>query len=247
MSLTQQMSPHGGPPRRRRSLLLAAVAVVVLIAATVGVTVALTGGGDGSHPAAAPPSAPAPTRFGIPSPQPGRSATADPTAPLLLPHPARAASNGVPLGFPHTPDGAASAAVRWTSLILPTGEDRQLDVFRTIETAAAYTRDAPTLREGYREHPLAADFWSTATPLACGVTSTEDADGVSVSVLATLQVGDATGVTGSSLWANEFHLVWQGDDWRLDDIKDVSKTHPLPSGNSRDEYQASGWREFQLA
>ncbi|MCK9897413.1 hypothetical protein [Frankia sp. AgB32] len=241
MSLTQQMTPYGGPPGRRRRTFLLAVAALVLIATTVGITLAVTGSGDHTQTAAP---TPAPTRFGIPSPQPARTPTAP--GPILLPHPARTAPNGVPLGFPHTPEGAASAAIRWSPLTVPAGEDRQIGVFRTIETDKAFARDAAALHADYRAHPPAADDWSTNTPVALRILPTADARRATVAVLATLQVGNSTGVTSTRPWQSAFYLVWQDGDWHLEDIEDVPDSLKVSSSSDPEKYLTAGWEEFQL-
>jgi len=244
MSLTQQMSPHGGPPRRRRTLLLVALAVVILIAATVGITLAVSGGGGGG-PTATRSSAPAPTRFGIPSPQPARSSTADPTAPLLLPHPARTASNGVPLGFPHTPEGAASAIVRWDSLLVAGDENRQLDALRTVSTPRFTQKEVPAIQEDYRKNPLLPGAWAIATPLGVRILSAEN-DRVDVAIARSIQVGDVRGALNTVYSTGLNHLLWLDGDWRLDDVTEAPGDLRNPSSNDPRDVLAAGWKEFQL-
>ncbi len=243
MSLTQQMSPYGGPPGgRRRTYLLAGLAAVVIIAVTVGITLAASGGRRGPSGGTA---APAPTRFGIPSPQPARSPTADPAAPLLLPHPARTAANGVPLGFPRTPEGAASAVVRWDPLLAPADEARQLDAIRTIGSPQFIQKEIPVLQEGYRKQPPQPDAWAISTPLGVQVTSA-DADRITVAILRSLQVGDSTGAINTVYSTGSSHLIWSGEDWQLDDVTDAPTSLKKPSSSDPRDIVAAGWKEFQL-
>ncbi|CAO5193442.1 Integral membrane protein [Frankia sp. AiPs1] len=247
MSLTQQMTPYGRPPGRRgRTLLFAALAAVVLIAATVGITLTVADDDHGHSSASTPPPS-APTRFGIPSPQPARPATTSPNDPMLLPHPTRTAANGVPLGFPHTPEGAASAAVRWAPLILPSGENHQIDVFKTIDTKKAFSRDSAIIHEDYRTNSPAVDEWYTATPVALRILSKKDANKVTVAVLTTLQGGTSAGTTNAVPWGREFYLAWQDNDWHLDDLEDLPGSLKISSSIDPSKYLAAGWEAFQLA
>ncbi|MCK9923586.1 hypothetical protein MXD61_17210 [Frankia sp. AgPm24] len=244
MSLTQQMTPYGRPPRRRGLGVLLAAAVVLLVAAAVGITLAITG--DGKSRSHGPTPAPPPTRFGIPSPQPARSATADPSAPLLLPRPARTAANGVPLGFPDSTEGAVSAIVHWTPIIMPGDENHQLDVLRTIGTRQYIKNEIPALREDYQKNPVAADTWVVGTPVAYQLISGLDADRITVAMLITLQTGNAAGTTKTEVWANDYRLLWQEGDWHLDLVEDPPKSVTLPPSIAPGVYRENGWKDFQI-
>lgn len=244
MSLTQQMTPYGRPPRRRGLGVLLAAVVVLLVAAAVGITLAVTGGGKNRSHGATP--APPPTRFGIPSPQPARSATADPSAPLLLPRPARTAANGVPLGFPYSIEGAVSAIVHWIPMTMPGDEKRQLDALRTVGTRQYIKNEIPILHEDYQKNPVAAGTWVVGTPVAYQLISGLDVDRITVAMLTVLQAGNATGTTKTDLWANDFRLLWQDGDWHLDLVEDPPASVTLPPSIAPEMYRKHGWKDFQI-
>lgn len=248
MSLTQQMSPDGGGRARRHRLTLALAAlgaVVVLVVVTVVLTLAVAD--DPRNTAEKPPpGTPAPTRFGIPPPQPGPTTAPAQDDVLVLPAPARTASNGVPLGFPHTTAGAVSAAVRWHPLLVPGQEARQLDVFQTVATPSFYATHGPEMREGYRLSTAPPGRWYTFTPLAHKVISAS-ADEVDVAIFYTAQRGEAGEAEKTVYLLEGPRLVWTGEDWRLDGFFDIPEDLRNPQSNDPRAIDDAGWKEYRLA
>jgi len=244
MSLTQQMSPDGrGPGRPRRGVFLA-VAAFALVAVTVVVTLTVARGGG--HKSQVTPATAAPTRFGIPSPQPATSTTSAQSGVMVLPPPARTAANGVPLGFPHTTEGAVSAEVRWLPFVAPGDEARQTDVLTTIGTPHFLSTYLAEFQREYHEETNHPGFWSVFTPVGQKVLSTSQ-DTVVAVVLTAVQVGDATGKTGSFYQRYSLKLVWVDEDWRFDDfVLDIPDGLSVPSSSSPEQIRASGWEEYQL-
>jgi hypothetical protein len=217
--------------------------VVVLIAATVVITLAVSHGGGGKNQAALP--TPAPTRFGIPSPQPAVSATATRDGVMVLPPPSRTAANGVPLGFPHTTEGAVSAVVRWDSLVVPVNEAREIDVLQTISTQHYLQTDLPGIEKSYQGKTLPSGAWATVTPVGVKVLSADDAR-VVVALLDSMQVGTAQGLANTFFRTSSNTMVWSGSDWRQDAIADAPATLGTPRSNSPADLSAAGWEEFQI-
>ncbi len=250
MSLTQQMSPDGrrGGPRGRAGLFLLAVLVLVaVIAVTVLVTRALSGSdGDGGGATANPMPSPtsAPTRFGIPSPQPNATATS-PGGPLALPRAGRIAPNGVPLGFPHTTDGAVSAAIRWEPLLVPVEERRQIDIVRTVGTQSLQDQLIPELQANYASQPPRAGSWFTSTPLGYKIVNS-DVDRVTVALLVLREGGTSAGPAFSKFDKTADVLAWVDGDWRWDDGIDAPGALGLPSTSDPARIKAAGWEVFTV-
>lgn len=248
MSLTQQMSPDGGGRARRHrlTLVLAALgAVVVLVVVTVVLTLAVAD--DPQNTAEKPPpGTPAPTRFGIPPPQPGPTTAPAQDDVLVLPAPARTAPNGVPLGFPHTTAGAVSAAVRWHPLLVPGQEARQLDVLQTVATPSFYATYGAKLREGYRRSTDPPGRWYTFFPLACRVLS-ESEDEVQVGVYYSAQAGQGNDITEPSFLPFVYRMAWAENDWRVGEFLEVPEELTKPGTNDPRALRDAGWKEYRLA
>ncbi|WP_091286192.1 hypothetical protein [Parafrankia sp. CH37] len=214
---------------------------MALVAITVILTLVVTGGDDDEAP-----TPPAPTRFGIPSPQPVVSPTTGMSSePLILPRPARTAANGVPVGFPHTTDGAASAIVRWNSLIVPVNESREVDVLRTIGSQHLIASAIPEIQEEFRGQTMSPDLWATIITLGVKIVSASD-DQVVVALLDSMEVGDARGPVKTVFRTASHLLVWFEDDWRLDTIEDAPIELRTPTSNDPAQIRAAGWEEFRL-
>jgi hypothetical protein len=217
--------------------------VVVLIAATVVITLAVSRGGGGKNQAAPP--TPVPTQFGIPSPQPAVSATATQDGVMVLPPPGRIAANGVPLGFPHTPEGAVSAMVRWLPLAVPDNEAREIDVLQTIGSQAYLQTEIPSVQHDYQGQTLPPGAWITFTPIGVKVVSAS-AGQVTVAILNSVQGGNSQGLQNALIATAADRMVWSGNDWRLDGVGDVPASLKNPKVNDPVEIRADGWEEFQL-
>lgn len=248
MSLTQQMSPDGGGRARRHRLTLVLAtlgAVVVLVVVTVVLTLAVAD--DPQNTAEKPPpGTPAPTRFGIPPPQPGPTTAPAQDDVLVLPTPARTAPNGVPLGFPHTTAGAVSAAIRWHPLLVPGQEARQLDIFQTVATPSFYASYTPELRGGYRRSTEPPDRWYTFSPLAHKVMSAR-VDEVDVAIFHAVQRGGGGEAESTVYLLEALRLVWTGEDWRLDGFPEIPDDLRNPESNDPRAIRDAGWEEYRLA
>jgi len=164
---------------------------------------------------------------------------------MVLPPPARTAANGVPLGFPHTTEGAVSAIVRWESLVVPVNEAREVDVLRTIASQKFIQNDLPLIQEDYREHTLPPGAWLTITVVGVKVLSASS-DQVVVAVLDSTEFGTAQGDVHTGFRTASSHLVWSGGDWRVNANDDVPATLGVPASTDPAAVRAAGWEEFQL-
>ncbi|CUU60863.1 hypothetical protein Ga0074812_1497 [Parafrankia irregularis] len=195
----------------------------------------------------------APTRAGQEQPRTPTSTPAlsdDPEAALpVLPPGNTITDNGVPLGFPHSTSGAVSAAVRWTSLLLPRTEADQAEILTTIATPSyLLQRTAGTLLDHvYAPPDLAPGSALFFRPLGTHLLAT-DPDQPVIAVLHASRVSGTrrpTVLVGSVTW----ELVWDGDDWRLADLHPTLPSAGLrvPETDSPAAVTAAGWDRFRRA
>ena len=239
--------PLGG---RRRSAAAAAATVLLLTAAVV----------LGLHRAGAP------ARAGGPPPAPSRSASAasGPAAPgtgggvVTLPAPA-APDAAVPLGYPHTALGAASAAWRWTRTLYGLDPARAAaaaaacadPTFPTAAARAAQTTLAARAGLGLPAAGPASPAYLVLTPRMVQVAD-RDPDRPVVDVLATADLGSAAGVRLHRVQVLELHLHWAptagGGDYRLlDRDGDPTRVAGLAADPDTPAAYRLGWRDVVLA
>jgi hypothetical protein len=169
------------------------------------------------------------------------------TAPVMValdtPDPSQNA-HGVTVGWPHTPSGAAAAAVgyvRASGLVAKAGPLRRRDVIASFATAAFTPtlvedsgRELDGLLYSLGERGLVPDdlVWSEF-PL----TTVEDAvsvDHVQVRVWSVLVVGVAGGSVARQVWrTSTISLRWEDDDWKVDAWD--SAAGPTPASASEAE------------
>ena len=246
--------------RRRtmlRRVLLATCVLALVVASTVTVTLLVV---DSGHPRSAP----------APPVQPsGQEGTADRAArepaagiwtmppvsagPLVLPQPT-ALERAVPVGFPHTTEGAISAGAHYAQAAVGLDVDRARTLGDVVG-APAYLDAAHDFAQGARSaretlgltpgQPLAG-VYLTFTPQAYRVTDATP-DRVRLAILGRVDAaGPATHGQGrTSQVATSYTLVWVDGDWRIaGDGDPLPAAVPLP--RSPGAYQ-EGWRDLALA
>ena len=190
-----------------------------------------------------------------PQPTPVGTWTAPPVSagPLLVPRPDRTV-RGVPVGYPHTTEGAIGAAARYTETAVgldaeraaavgevagaPSYRDAARDLTQGVVAARSslgLAQTGPT-RGAYLTYQAKAYLVTEATP-----------DRVVVSILGIADgAGPATGGMGRAAPSVASHtLVWVDGDWRL--AGEGSPTpEPLPQPGSAQSYE-EGWRDLAIA
>lgn len=250
MSLTTQVERD----RRRAVVQLIAVGVVIalLVAAAIGYGLSRDRDPQTGSAAVTPKTQSAPTA----ATSTAGTWTAPPVSagPLILPPPART-ERGVPLGYPHSTEGAISAAARYTEAAVTLDADQARTVGK-LAAAPSYLSAAddfaanvgvarsqlgvpatgPT-RGAYLTYQAKAYLVLDATP-----------DRVEVWVLGTADgAGPATGGesnTGPSIARHV--VVWAEDDWRLTDDAPTDAPPAAPEPGTSQAYE-QGWRDCAIA
>ena len=145
--------------------------------------------------------------------------------------------SGVPVGYPRTERGATTAAVNWVAsfpLLMRMGPLRLSNTLDELMTESA----GPA---GVEE--AVADYWTLfdelgpefrdrvwiESPLQTEVTS-KSASTVEVAVWAVVTTGDSETGPIEAIWRTHLiTLVWERDDWRVDDVTVVEGPTPVPA------------------
>lgn len=230
---------------RRRLILLGAA----LMAAVIGAAVVLmvTNGSD-SRKTAQPSS-------GNPSSGPSTDPTAPPTGGTtdvtVLPKPG-GVSGGVPVGYPHTTEGAISAAAHFTDvldLFSPAAAGQQARVIAEpgfLDTISLYTTSAArTARVNAglpRDGTADLGTYSMRQSRAYRLASTR-ADRVTVWLLVDDTVS-VRGVVKASAQVSGAVMVWTGADWRmgLDTLNNLPAPAPALATPGTAQAVQEGWR-----
>ncbi|MFN3256235.1 MAG: hypothetical protein ACE37B_11100 [Ilumatobacter sp.] len=147
---------------------------------------------------------------------------------------------GIPVGYPSTDDGAATAAVNWVAsfpTIVRMGPIRLDDTLNTLlsESRAASGSDEVIADYFTLIDELGPDFASRIwieSPLQFDVTETAGAT-ASVAVWSMLVTGDAEDGDVEAIWrTHRISLVWERNDWRIDDITINEGPTPAPNALS---------------
>ncbi len=252
MSLLTAAEQHRRTTLRR--LMLAVAALAVVVASTVVVTLLVV---DHAPPRSA--AAPPPDRMhgdtrSTPEPATGIWTMPPVSAgPLILPRPT-GTEQAVPVGFPHSTEGAISAAAHYAQAAVGLDIERArtlgavaaapsyLDASRDFARGAQSARATLGLTPG---QPLAGAYL-TFTAQAYRV-SDATPDRVRLALLGRVDAGGPAthGQGRTSHVATSYTLVWAEGDWRIaGDGDPLSAAVPLP--RSPRAYQ-EGWRDLALA
>ncbi|OOC52466.1 MULTISPECIES: hypothetical protein [Nocardiopsis] len=223
MSTPAQVAEHAA--RNRRRLLIGGAAVVVVIAMLVGWIIGRGSSGDAEAPPEASPSA---------SPNP----LADPDS--FIPDGGQELIGGqYPAGFPHTPEGAASAAVHEIRS-MSTNDPEALAEIATIYYGNNVTIEAVEkdllwnrAREIEMTKPSGAPFdvelfpapgsYYFINPIGVGWEELEDGI-IEVHVLSEDEIGDGMGLAFTRTYIHGRRMKWdpqvRGGDWVVEQVKD---------------------------
>ncbi len=242
------------PPTPRRRRRIGAVVAFLLLA---GSAAALGLHRAGLHRAAAPTRTTTGPAAAPAAPAAGRAVAAagGAPAPLRLPAPASPAAV-VPLGYPRTPLGAASAAWRWTQVMYGLDPVRAAAAaaryadpsFPSAPARAAQTTIAVRASLGVAATGPATPAYLVVTPRMVQVTD-PDPDFPVVDVLATADLGGAAGARLHQVQVLELHLRWApaaagGGDYRLlDRDMDPSRVAGLTAEPDTPGAHRLGWRD----
>ena len=209
-----------------RSKLAAAALVAVLIAVWTVRSFVLDAGSSARPVAESPPARVAPE-----DPEAASDSAVD--SPVV----AAGDVSGVPVGYPQTEQGATTAAVNWVAsfpLLMRMGPLRLSNTLDELMTESA----GPA---GVEE--AVADYWVLfdelgpefrdrvwiESPLQTEVTSMSDST-VEVSVWAVVTTGEPETGPIEAIWRTHLiTLVWERDDWRVDDVTVVEGPTPVPA------------------
>ena len=182
--------------------------------------------------------APVTTAIAI-SEQSGEASTAA-TSPAPQPVVAAGDLAGIPVGYPSTDEGAATAAVNWVAsfpTIVRMGPIRLDDTLNTLlsESRAASGSDEVIADYFTLIDELGPDFASRIwieSPLQFDVADATDTT-ASVAVWSMLVTGDAEDGDVEAIWrTHRISLVWERDDWRIDDVTIIEGPTPAPNAVS---------------
>ena len=147
---------------------------------------------------------------------------------------------GVPVGYPRSSRGAVTAAVNWVAS-LPTvvrlGPLRLADTMSQLLSEDQGVAGAEEVVADYFElfDELGPDFASRVwieSPLQVTTTQTSDS-AADVSVWSMLVTGDPVDGPIEALWrTHHISLVWERDDWRIDDVTIAEGPTPVPTGTA---------------
>lgn len=144
---------------------------------------------------------------------------------------------GVPVGYPRTQQGAATAAVNWVAsfpTIVRLGPIRLDDAMRTLLSQRLAETGSAEVGADYLAlmDELGSDFarrvW-IESPLQVDVASASNT-AATVVVWALLVTGDRDGGVVEALWrTHRISLVWERGDWRIDNVEISEGPTPVPS------------------
>jgi hypothetical protein len=259
--MSQPASLLTAAERHRRSilrrLLLAMGALALVVTATVIVTLHLAN--DGQQRAG-----PAPPQ-GLenlenteanPAPEPEAGIWTVPpvsAGPLILPQPSNT-EQGIPTGFPHSTEGAISAAAHYAEASVSLDVDRAR-VVGSVARAPSYLDASHDFAQGARSaramlglapgQPLAGAYL-TFTPQAYRLTDATP-ERVRLAILGRVEAaGPATHGQGrTSHVATSYTMVWVEGDWRIAGDGDPLPAE-IPTPRSPRAYE-EGWRDLAIA
>jgi hypothetical protein len=238
-----------------RRLLLAIGALALVVASTVIVTLFIV---EDEHPQSAPAASQEQQQHTDTSGllQPGTGIWTMPpvsAGPLVLPQPT-GLEKAVPVGFPHTTEGAISAAARYAQAAVGLDVDRARTLGDVVGAPAYldashdFTRGARSARDtlGLAPGEPVAGAYLTFTPQAYRVTDATP-DRVRLAILGRVDAaGPATHGQGrTSTVATSYTLVWADGDWRIAGDGDALPAG-VPMPRTPTAYQ-QGWRDLALA
>ncbi|MFB7498883.1 hypothetical protein ACFC09_30070 [Streptomyces sp. NPDC056161] len=230
-----ESDPYGGARRSGRSSsrgLVTVVGVVVLLIAAI----AFANRGDGKNGSSADNS----------GDKPATSATA-----ATGDTPVRSKTSGIPTGFPHTEQGAQSAAANY-AVALGSAEmfdrARRHEIVNTVYAPDIAAGRQSALDSAYADESFLANigltkdgsaprgetFVSRIIPVGTKVTSS-GADTATVEVWYTslfgLSGGASTNPVSESWYTTTYELKWVADDWKVTDFQ--QKDGPVPVGRDQ--------------
>ncbi|MFL4905334.1 hypothetical protein ACJ6WF_19630 [Streptomyces sp. MMS24-I2-30] len=230
-----ESDPYGGARRSGRSSsrgLVTVVGVVVLLIAAI----AFANRGDGKNGSSTDNSADKPATSAT-------AATGD--------APVQSKTAGIPAGFPHTEQGAQSAAANY-AVALGSAEmfdkARRHEIVNTVYAPDIATGRQSALDNAYADESFLANigltkdgsaprgetFVSRIIPVGTKVTSS-GADTATVEVWYTslfgLSGGASTNPVSESWYTTTYELKWVADDWKVTDFQ--QKDGPVPVGRDQ--------------
>jgi hypothetical protein len=241
------MALTGHDERRRtaqRRVVLIAVGGTAVLAAGVTALAVSAGSGSDSTDAA---------ERGVPSTHvtTGPAATHPADGPLVLPK-ARSVRNGMPTGYPHTEDGAISAAAHYTDALdvfSPAVAEQQTRTIaepgyaNALGSYASNTARAARASAGLPLNGESGTSTYSVNQTRARIVASSSPDKVTVWLL--VDVSSAIrGVTQTDTQVDGAVMVWKDGDWRLglDTILTLPNNRPTAAVPDSPAASAEGWR-----
>ncbi|MES4904600.1 MULTISPECIES: hypothetical protein [unclassified Streptomyces] len=228
--------------RRARNRLLMLAALVAAAAMGAAVFAFVSNGSDSKQ-----------AGKGDLKPSPTSSRSADPTTgtttPTVLPTP-RDVEDGVPVGYPHTREGAVSALSHFYDVFDPLTPDaaekqgRVIAVPREQDLVGWGLRDSSErLRKSYQ---LSADGESDDGTYYASTSRAYQTRGVSANRVTVWILSDVElsirGVPRTYTQVTGNVMIWTGGDWKLSEVKETAGEEPAKATPDTPEAARAGWR-----
>lgn len=228
--------------RKVRDRLLVLVAVVAAAAMGAAVFAFVSNGSDGKQ-----------AGTGDTKPSPTSSRPADPTTgtttPTVLPTP-RDVEDGVPMGFPHTREGAVSTLSHFYDVFDPLTPDaaekqgRVIAVPREKNLLGLGLRDSSEkLRKSYQ---LPVDGESDDGTYYASTSRAYQVRGVSANRVTVWILSDVElsvrGVPRTYTQVTGNVMVWTDGDWKLSEVEETTGEQPAKATPDTPEAARAGWR-----
>lgn len=243
--------PEGGPTfldqriqhrRKVRDRLLMLAALVAAAAMGAAVFAFVSNGSDGKQ-----------SGEGGHKPSPAAATSAGPTTgsttPTVLPTP-RDIEDGVPVGYPHTPEGAVAAIAHFYDIFDPLTPDaaekqgRVIAVPREKNLLGLGLRDSSEKLRKQQQLPVDGESddstYYTSTSRAYQIRGAS-AGRVTVWLLSDVEVS-VRGVSRTHTEVTGSVMVWADGDWKLTQLREPAGTEPAEATPDTSEAAQAGWR-----
>lgn len=168
----------------------------------------------------------------------------DTDGPVILPRGDTMGAQGVPLGFPHNALSAVSAAIRWSSLLMPRADTDQVEIFTAVATRDYVQRSEGMIDDGYQPPDLPSGSALFFRPLGTQLL-VERPDRAVIALLYASRISAEQSPGVAQIGAVTRELVWVDEDWRLADLRPTTPGVQLPASDTPAAVTAAGWDGFR--
>ena len=145
--------------------------------------------------------------------------------------------SGIPVGYPRTDQGATTAAVNWVASFPRLMRMGPLRLSNTLDELMTESAGPAAVAEAVADYwvlfdKLGPEFRERVwieSPLQTNVTSTSESV-AEVRVWSVVTTGDPASGPVESIWRTHLiTLMWERDDWRVDNVTVVEGPTPVPA------------------